>query len=250
MSDFVRYTSRSRCWRTWAGDIKEIHAIADIFENAAEKVRNEILEQHQEHEETARFCTCLSDAKSAVATARISEGSESISGSLHAVVAAIDRRTFKRMTFKLKGFSSPQLELTFDSELESGQGLTLQVSSSWRDWVRQTFTELSDEIDKGVPRWHFLRTGPGLALITLVGGLAGFAIALPMFNSGNNFVSALGTSPIIILMILSPLLAYIWAFPGFEITHEGGTTTGARRLAFICALLLSIPIGIVINLIT
>lgn len=248
----MRYTSRSRRWKTWAGDIKEIHAIADIFENAATKVRNKILEQHEEHEETDVYCTCLSDAKSAVATARISEGSESISGSLHAVVAAIDRRTFQRMTFKLEGYSSPHLQLKFDSEFGSldGQGLTLEVSSSWRDWVRQTFTELSDEIDKGVPRWHFLRTVPGLALITLVGGLAGFCIALPMFNSGNDVISSLGTSPIILLMILSPISAYVWAFPGFEITHEGGTTTGARRLAFMCALLLSIPIGIVINLIT
>jgi hypothetical protein len=288
----TRVTFRKRTWGAWAGDIRELRAIGNILEEsirerqltAAAELSDQIdaLESNSSDDSDinrnklsrlkASYERIILGKPKLFVRIDVVDQHEMVSGQVEDVLAELDRRSTKSVTF----VASPYRYLAGDihddvergSDLEEGifiqlgkesryhfNGAEVSVFSPSPGWTRSTFARIVDEIEKGVPRWAAVRKGsftPVLVLAVLF-GTVGLAIGLalqdymrdwwyfPTFGSLLGFMS--------IPMEFGQKF-FNWAFPRFEITGEGGQSSGARRIGVLLSLLASVPIGIFVNLVS
>jgi hypothetical protein len=126
----------------------------------------------------------------------------------------------------------------------------LEAGSGDRGWVNEVFASVSEEVEKGVPRWEWVRHKGGrsafiaFVLICLAIIVSLIVVRQLPLKSQGTFVVLAAVSVVVLWFILTgqqPLNRFIdWLFPGFEIFPEGGRPTGTRRLAFFGSLLLTI----------
>lgn len=195
---------------------------------------------------------------------------ETVAGQVAEVLSELDRRSTKSVAMT----ASPHRYLAGDiydveqdekSPLTEGiyvylgrkslynlEGAEVRVSSPDTGWARSTFARMVDEIEKGVPRWARLRRHliVPIAFLTAAFTILGFAIGYSIKEYWQDWWLA-PFSAGILGFISFPFTwggrLFDWLFPPFEVTGEGSQSSGGRRIAFLGSVLISIPIGVVVN---
>jgi hypothetical protein len=265
-SDGVRWsTTRRRVWPAWSGSKEDLTRVGDVFDEIGSKLRRTVLEQiDAEYPDTAPqvrspYSQMQRDRGARIAArASVTEGSDQVTGRVSSVMERIDRRTAERVIFSLNGENVTDTELQVAFSRRSFHGVELELKSSDRDWVSQTLADLSNELERGTPRWAVFRTWTGRLLTTLmltvVFVIAFFVSLWPRFHDQGrglaeaalSFFPFVGFFTFVFFMILSISPVYDWLFPPFEVSADGASS-GSRRLAAAGLLAVSIPIGIFVN---
>lgn len=267
-----------RHWTAWSGTIEDIRRIANILSNLEDTRRTRIEAEVDEpkdaitvrREARARFepFTCMIE---------IEDGDNRISGPVDMILSEIDNRTTRNISFGLPGvehygridspFYDDNITIEFISDHPyNNLGTDLKVTTSDQGWGRQAFAQLSEEIEKGVPRWAWIHKRLGIAsifILTYIALLTFLFLVLPPFpehlsdkSNPNHLATVVSWA---VLATVLPILGAVatasrklrtWAFPTFEILGVHGASTGSRRIAYIVGILISIPIGIFVNLIS
>ena len=233
MSALEHKVSRSRRWQAWAGDLEDLMKLGRTLEEAAHQL----------------------DPDWPGISATVVEGTDHISGPIGDVVSSIDRRSASSVSFAVASEMRHLYDFLSATVGKEGyqQGASVNVSSSNTAWARQTFARLSEEVEKGVPRWALLRTPWGRRLVGVAGGLAMFS-ALALALAGLTRVAvvypASAGAGLATAWLLTRRRTIDWLFPAFEILGPGGTSTGSRRLATLISLAASVVVGIIVNLMT
>jgi hypothetical protein len=169
------------------------------------------------------------------------------------VLAELDPRSFTRIEFNAisAGTAVPGDGLVLVFNTRNGDfPVSLSAHSSDAGWARQALSSLSEEIDKGVPRWAPVRSMWGRSIVAVVVGLIAWALALAILPSTitalNKIIAAVIVGGIVGLALGR---AFDWFFPPLEVTTQG-SNAGTRRLAGLGLLVLSVPLGILVNLLT
>jgi hypothetical protein len=197
-------------------------------------------------------------------SAILSGQGDEISGPIADVFAEFDRRHPGNLELRIEENKVKTVAVLLGSKETSYFGfhedgspprapILLGVKSSDRGWARQAFVQLSEEIQKGVPAWSWLcREGGTLFsfVVTLAVFMAtGFVLSWPIPQ--NSFPPALGIFiGLGVVASFATLIFHSWLFPRFEVNFEGMKSSGSRRLAWLGTLLLAIPIGILVNVLT
>lgn len=176
------------------------------------------------------------------------------SGPYDLTIGQFDKRTAIGAVIKYK------IGLDFDEALEVNLNgrrwaneCELTVSSKDMAFGRSAFARLSDEVAKGVPRW----AGGGkyvlaLAVFIFLFSIAGTLVSMKFDGTGRIDFDwrrfPLGAIPAsgIALAALGNSWPFSWLFPSFEVTGDGASS-GTRRILSLVAVLITIPIGILIN---
>jgi hypothetical protein len=128
--------------------------------------------------------------------------------------------------------------------MSKDNGVLLQVSGNDPDWVRGAFTALRDEVQRGVPRWSFLRAGQMWFAYTIVGALAFLTGGWPSLSGSLIVLGSVAIGGGVLVGTLLMLLAR-GILPGFELLSPGKAGKGARVLGILGAAALNIVGGVV-----
>lgn len=270
--DLERSTDRERRWPAWAGTKDELKRIGHAVEEEVERHRSSKFAEHdaetskilsdpkldglhKEVEEKVRRRDRDALAERLSTEAKLVEGDNSTKGDVEEVLQELDRRNIMSIRFSMKDYDE-----RIDVELKKEgyeSGAKLRVASKDRGWANQVFIRLSEEIEKGVPGWSWLRRQAGRGVIALLSTLTpliaiNVALIPNLSKSGKEVLYALDPTPFIIGFILLTLSDrfHSWLFPRLEITSEGSPNTGSRRLAWAGGLVLTVVLGVIVNLIS
>jgi hypothetical protein len=251
MADLRRKTQKGRFWEAWAGDLDDLRRVTRVADDLAKLRRKEL--------DDSKPNRGWPEADTSHIALTIVDGPDEVTGSPEAVFDEIDRRTVYKVRLQTS-WPAYEEKLLIEFERERHGGIRLSVASESAAWARTAFAQLSDEIEKSVPKWAFLRSEKGLNRMSY---LVSFAVALPIeiwvlnlpLRESKQIVGAIFAPLIMSLMFVGWPLRFAdklhdWLFPRFEIFSQGGSSTGGRRLAALALLLASIPIGILVNWIT
>jgi hypothetical protein len=252
-------TSKRNTWPAWSGELDDLRRLGAATTRLVDQRRvpliNEFNEKNPEMIEawgdyhTERF------QKNWVALAEFQDGDDEVEGPISEALDELDRRTTSRLRFKATSTATPTvgeaLNIRFQRDSPT-QAVTLQIESYDQAWARQVLTLLSEEIEKGVPKWAWCRSIPGRAIISVAAALAFFAAVVLI--TPPSMPSPVRVAIAVIVGLAAQVVAQLhrvidWFFPPFEITSHGGST-GGRRLAAVATIAASIPIGLIINLMT
>lgn len=132
-----------------------------------------------------------------------------------------------------------QVVLSFAKTSEAGTvNVQLLVSGRDRPWVDGTAGILSTEIEKGVPRWAFLRHGFAsyMFAILVVFGIAGLLKATLWDLEDSSGLILAATLPIFSVFLAIPVHAVAKrVLPGFEIREPGASNAGRKLLVGVVA---------------
>lgn len=171
----------------------------------------------------------------------------------------LDHRSVVRIEFagQFPYASKDELTVQFGTKYAFDGSIQLKVASNDPTWARSTFGQLADDIGKGVPWWASVRNkghvlGVWLVLCELL-ALAIFLVLSPHIPPGerlNAYQSLATLAGIVALGIFMSGSLTDWLFPHLEITRPGGQSSGSRRLAVIGSVLISVVVGIFVNMIS
>lgn len=245
MDDLKRRTVRRRTWLAWAGTIDELRSIGRTVERLYDTARTP----------DADGCSgdSLSNVDKLMFETTITHGDDSVTGNLNAAISELDRRTATSVTFRIyHRFSDERLRLEM-KWLEFFYAVRLVISSPDPGWANQALGSVSEEVDKGRPRWAWTRSIWGRILVYIFSvSMVGVGASLLV----EPFVSSLWRTIIANVITFSlgaiflPERIYSWLFPGVEIIAPGGTSTGSRRFIFVGSIVLTIALGVLVNFIT
>ncbi|MDR6969748.1 hypothetical protein [Leifsonia shinshuensis] len=138
-------------------------------------------------------------------------------------------------------------------ELAVDSGLKLTVSSNDEKWARAAFSELEDQVLKGIPSWRYLRSLPVVA-----GSLAGsFAVAGALIVVGLSNTKGVPSSAVANIALLFIFVA-LWAVvgitalvrrmvPAVEIIRGGRNSRGRAVWTFFGTVIVTIVLGVLVN---
>jgi hypothetical protein len=174
---------------------------------------------------------------------------ERVSGDVDEVMAELDRRSTRKITFI--GALAPRDRITLFFDRENKPAIVLSIESPHSGWARQALSRLSVEIEKGVPVWAYLRANTFKSVMTKLAAslMLSAALAVALIedaNPGDRLGATAFLAFFISFAVMSERLLG-WIFPGVEILGEGVQSTGSRRIALLLALLASIPVGVLVN---
>ncbi|MGC5032217.1 hypothetical protein [Micromonospora sp. DT229] len=191
-----RTTFRQRSWGAWAGDLRELEAIAGILrestrerQQTAAKELEDLIESignESQKDVSDLIRSKLNKLKASherILTGKVElfvrldveDQHETVSGQVAEVLSELDRRSTKSVTMTASPYrylagDIHDVEQDENSSLTEGiyvhlgsggqfnlVGAEVRVSSPDTGWARSTFARLVDEIEKGVPRWARLR---------------------------------------------------------------------------------------------
>jgi len=113
--------------------------------------------------------------------------------------------------------------------------------------------QVSDEVDKSVPKWSFFRTARGLLvwMFLTYATTVGVAVLIEARHVTKGFSAAVFLT-LVIACVTTGLTAGLlnWLFPPFELYGEGGSSSGSRRIGAVVVFIASIVAGILVNLVT
>jgi len=251
-------TSKSNAWPAWSGELEDLRRIGRLFESLIEQRRPDLWASHDDQADespTLKEWRKQRFEEGWRAVAELQDADDQVEGGIEEVLAELDPRSLARLT----------LRASSDETLVPGDGIApvlnarsesnpvrLSVNSSDQGWARQALSALSEEIAKGVPKWGRWRSASGRMTLSVVVFLfVNFTGLMLFYSSAQGLVRAAACSAIGIIagLIVHSTRVINWFLPPLEVTSQAGST-GARRLAGLGALLASVPIGILINLLT
>jgi hypothetical protein len=272
-------TTRKNHWLAWSGELDDLRRIGRIFSELVQRRKESLDAELDTNNEPGSTEGPAEQWRRAVLqnfapVATLEDGDDRIVGPVDDVLAELDRRSVSELALKTEtdGYALSMVhegvDLTFRRKVGSlydHESVTLEISSRDQGWARQTLTQLTEEIEKGVPRWAWFRSKAGRAIIGLTVAIAGVLTFYSLVSIPDQ-LSLWGTplsSQIVLTIrlaaVVAPpaLLGYLaasnaaidWFMPRFEVTSQA-SSTGGRRLAGLGLLVLSIPIGILVNLIS
>ncbi|WP_436687164.1 hypothetical protein [Micromonospora sp. URMC 106] len=182
------------------------------------------------------------------------EHEDKATGAIAELMPEIDRRSVRKISFIGAVTPKERIMVTLSREDSYYGAAQVIVESTDPGWTRQAFSELADEIDKGVPRWAYMQeqATPTLLTCSLTSGLlaAGVALAAPLKEiEAKTFLAG------VIALLLTAFLflgesVRNWFFPRFEVLGEGAQPSGTRRLVALGLVLISVPIGLWVNMVS
>jgi hypothetical protein len=282
IDEIERSTKKERKWFAWAGDMSDLkrcgRVIEELYDARIESLENERRKRQDENLKSASDVT-QGGANTSIAISGnlgyinivgspIGDSHEDITrypfkglrltdedvvtGPTESVLTEVDRRSVRSLTFIGAIDFGEYVIVTFTRTQD--WAARVEVRSSNIGWAKQALTRLTDEIEKGVPQWAFMRNSTGNVTVSvrlLTGIIIGASIALMWPNKEQHGNISLG----VIFAILSAILLGSaklknFLFPAFEISGEARESTGSRRIAALALILISIPIGMFVNLIS
>jgi len=255
-------TKKENKWWAWSGELDDLRRIGSVFRDLVEQRKSAILNELDRGREDSADASVASYERRRTefsekwcASASLHDGDDQIDGSIAEVLDELDRRSSTRLEFSSTGMytaaAGEELRVVF-SRLSYIHAVYLTVRSGDQGWARQVLTLLSEEIEKGVPKWAWCRSIWGHILIFLVVNTvcvvsASFLLP-PLLTSIPRVVIASGILVTAQIVVSLPGVMR-WFFPPFEVTSQAGSS-GGRHLAVLGVVLLGVPIGIIVNLLT
>lgn len=276
MSSVQRSSQRDKQWPAWSGDIAEIRRIAETVErlhkarlSSLRMEESAVVESTEVLEQQIRNIHNIPPERDVHITFAQQRGGEyeifpslvmklehddKATGSIAELMPEIDRRTVQQITFI--GALGPKERIAVALTRSGSYDVAVQVKVESTDpgWARQAFSELADEIDKGVPRWAYMQEQkmPSVLTCALVSSLLGLGIALAIPVDGTDV--KLSIAGFIAFMLTTFLVVSDsvrnWLFPRFEVLGDGAQSSGTRRLAALALVLVSVPIGLWVNVVS
>jgi hypothetical protein len=257
-------TTKENTWSAWSGELEDLRRIGRLFSSLVEQRRAPlwaaISGEYVVNPETPGAESVAERRKADFdrrwkAVATLQDGDDQIEGPINEVLAELDPRTISRLEFSATshyiGAAGDAIGLTFNKE-NLFQPVVLDVRSSDQGWARQALTSLSEEIERGVPKWARWRSFLGKMGVSVAICLVVYLIATILLPSSlHTWIRTLTASAIAIAVALvaTSFRSLDWFLPPFEVRSQG-TSTGGRRIAGLALLLLSVPIGILVNILT
>lgn len=242
MANTRRVVNKEEKWFAWCGDGDDLRRIAYVAQRGVEQ-----------RQSTAQ------DASRTYLDARLFDGNEEIIGEPDAVLDELDLRSVARVEFvgQFPYNSKDELTIQFGAKFAYDGSIQLKVASSDSTWARSTFGQLADDIGKGVPWWAPLREkghilGVWIVLCELF-ALAALLVLYPHISPdarSSIYVSLATLASVVALGLFMSGSLSDWLFPPLEITRPGGQSSGGRRRAVIGSVLISVAVGVFVNLIS
>lgn len=238
-------------WAAWAGDTARLRRIVEIADSYVSTERQKLLDAAQDDLDTSladiqvkhkadadlqaflqgqamnkferqrdavirEFGTELESREKDMSLRRVGTPDE--------VLGQIDPRFQERIeiTSGREWSSSFKASITFDRQ----QGCSLGVTANSKDKVAAAHSALSQDIQRGVPWWAFLREWwfAGLYTLTLLGSIA-WVFSPVTKNNGNFGTQFLRAALLAVLFAPAVGGAFHWLFrrllPGFELLESG-----------------------------
>lgn len=278
---------RAREWRAWCGDKAALDSLNRKLEEACKSLVDSVIPKAQQWvAELERRVAQNQESPTVLEQPRLGvrqlqaidygnmismtalTDTEELDGLSRDVLPLLDWRSTERIRFQLNGSAAgvdyntreitkiyvPRLQLDLGSSDQS-HGARIEISGYSPDWVRSSFTQLSEEIQRGVPWWaRYPRSFLSFAVLAFGGVLvyAGVVLALPLAGTPRDLAWAFIWVPVALAVSLAQNNALQrWLFPPFELTPPNGRPSADARLAKLASLfLVTVPVGIIINLIT
>lgn len=280
MGTIIRSSRKRRSWLAWSGETVDLLRLGKMIEDSFQQrqsqlqaERERLAEQEDEGREShlQTMSTAARDVFITGATAVFFNGGtsdeeipsypfvgmvlvddETVSGDISDVFPEIDRRSLQRVSFISAFHPRERIAVTFARN--GSEAVFLQVESSDSGWARQGIARIAEEVEKGVPRWSFMRgrSLPTLSIRALAATAIGSAIAISVPSStlvgGPTQRVFLGVLVGLVLLGIQFLPKFRdFLFPPFELLGEGASASGSRRIAATVLLAASLPIGIFVN---
>jgi hypothetical protein len=253
-----RKTTKDHAWRAWSGDPAELRRVGAIFSDLVDQRRAPLWATYEPSPDALPVTLERHASEFQAqwrAVAKLRDGDDEIEGPIEAVLAELDPRSFCRIEFVAMsaGTAVPAdgLVLVFNARNQSFP-VSLSAHSSDAGWARQALALLSEEIDKGVPRWAPLRSFRGTMMVGLIVWAAVYALMLLVLPSAWSTVDRTTLAGIVSVVAgvgVQHARISNWFFPPLEVTTAGGNS-GTRRIAGLGGLLLTVPLGVLVNLLT
>jgi hypothetical protein len=255
-SPVVRRTKPERRWGSWCGELKDLRRLVTMMEELAEQRRAQMLAELADDDENERKRWAN---RNLLIKIELADGADSISGPSEAVLEELDRRTVKSVKIST---NFPGYEEKISLVLQKGgsydnYGVRLDIESTNPGWAKQCLAQLSDEVDKSVPKWSFFLSirGRVFALAVVLAGTLGVASLIEARYAHGDLGIAVAITALILVPLGTPIVLigmsiWPWMFPRFELYGEGGSSSGGRRLAALILFVASIFAGVMVNLIT
>jgi hypothetical protein len=254
-------TKKVASWPAWSSELGDLRKLGELLVELAEERRASLMQDlHEAHPGENSAVTRerrITELNTEWQTrAEFEDGDDQVEGPVMQVLNEIDRRSIDVLTFKLSGRFSPasgeEVALRF-ARTAIINAVSFEVRSSDPGWARKVLTLVSEEVQKGVPRWARFRSIPGQGLFPVLTAVAVFittllllpTIATPWIPPLIAVVAALSMQ-----VIVSTRKFTNWLFPPFEVTTDSGANTGGRRLAAAGALVAAVILGFIVNLLT
>ena len=244
-----------RRWRAWTGTVPQVERLHSQVVALATARRDSKLAELGEGPdptdksvdaqwERRRFLERREEISAAYKVAvRIKSDDETIEGNWTEVMSEFDSRTYNELRLSCQRYGSEdRLVVTIcpaRRAAEIAPGIWLEVQSTDRGWALQSQAQVSDEIDRGVPRWAWMHSIPATVAL---GMLIYAAVVLPLLiviakvNLG--WIAILAWIGVI---LVGGIVQYVatrrdWlirrVLPPVEILHEGQDSSGSRAISF------------------
>jgi hypothetical protein len=254
MTDVVRRRGLTKRRPAWSGELGDLKRVVSLVEQLGkQRIAFLSLTLPDIERQKRRFKPVQIE---------ITEKTDSVTGSPPAIYSELDRRTARQIRmFSDFGSNDEALEVLFKKDPKPGEltgGITISVKSTNTGWAEQSLAELTNEINKSVPRWAGFRSWLGIiaSLVVLFVTAWGIVVLIQVkhihHNLGNDLIASFATAILGVFLIggIGATFFWPWMFPTFELYGEGGTSSGGRRLAALGAFALSIVGGIIVYLVT
>lgn len=230
--------------REWIGDTERLRRIQAIVEDALEKAYQlaalkaeaEMASDPETNEWGRRLrLEGLVTRYALEVTVKGRAGSWAEQGDLGSIFERVEIDDIERIEIRNSLIAEERVSVKFDRAKNSWQhAVDVEVEGRDRGWVTGLHESLVDAIEKGKPRWGFVRRGWFAfvaAALMLFAGLTTFAIASPKMSATDAVLYGipLATFAVVLAWVVQALLLRL--FPGFEIHKPGENAVGARRLA-------------------
>ncbi|WP_448623568.1 hypothetical protein [Geodermatophilus sp. URMC 64] len=254
-------TTKTNTWLAWSGELNDLRRIGRLFTSVVED-RGPALWASYEAENLDVASSSIDGGwrkedfdKRWRASAKLQDGDDEIEGPIDEVLAELDPRTIDRLEFSATSdhtvIPGDAIALVFNRG-NSYSPISLVVRSSDHGWARQVLSSLSEEVEKGVPRWARWRSIAGRAAISWATYVAVYVLLLLILPTAlaplPRQIIAIGAG-IVVAFAAASSRSLDWLLPPFEVRSQG-TSTGGRRITALALLLVSVPVGVLVNVLT
>ena len=238
MNDVVWRTRQHRDANAWCGEVDDLRRLVSLIAELTEQRKNQILASFTNEQTWERDHW---EKQAEGVRLEINDKMDSITGPPAETFDQLDRRSAQSIRIFAKlGNTDEKLEVTFRrlSRFTSHKAVEIRIESANPGWARQCLVQLSEEIDKSVPKWAWFQSGTGKGVSALVFYVVSVGTAILIDDK--HAPSTLGSftfaaATLGIWLLAAVLLIWPWIFPSFELYSQGGSSTGSRRIGAIIA---------------
>jgi len=272
-----RRARHAKDWTAWAGTVSDLQRLARELVPLVQPALDSRLASIDE-EETDRLARAATlgnaqyevqartDAETmrrlarerlgAWAEATYGAGSLEERGEPNEVIETLDPRSIEKLELTAPG-GNPTAPASIRISLDRQTGCRLSVQGTDPSLVAGTFESLRQELQRGIPRWHWMRRESTFGWYAMATGLI-LAVALwphIQLKSTDSLVwRALAAALLALLPAIGGAALLLWItkrfMPGFELLEPGATPKGRRVLGFVAYWAVTLLIAVASLMIT